>query len=532
MAFPFIQSENKREFVVDTEYLVQCVEIGLQNSSISSTTNSFQFIYGDNYLDFVPRFPCAYILDNTLYQQIFQILSTSAYPLLTFLKQPSAYIVKRDSASINTSRAFRFPFFKGIPERLTYQNLSDVSVKNESFELMKNYRIDFNRIVHCLIAGSSGSGKSYALTFLISVINQFAHVTVVDPKCDSISRYCLKQNIPVLYQERDFSADEFLSKVNTLLKVELDTIYQRQAELLENPAKKFQHRCLVIDELLALTSLVSKNVKETFFALLSNIALLGRATSVHLILVSQRMDTNALPIAVREQCNFLIQLGLINRKTTTFLFPDLDSERRKYMKNINNRIIRNSTVITDKLYYLLPLELLLSFLWSLSLACIWFVNQVSTIISWDVWSQILDNFQIAQSILLQAMTIVLIIYLLAHILLCIVWIKEDTFLNFFQTVDLLRLVRKQMKMKASESDSEIVKEYKTIVQSIRCTITHEKILVIIPQAESSDIDTILQSKLDFLCNYLTRVYHEIYTFSPKDSTSPNHIIQGERISND
>ena len=29
MAFPFIQSENKREFVVDTEYLVQCVEIGL-----------------------------------------------------------------------------------------------------------------------------------------------------------------------------------------------------------------------------------------------------------------------------------------------------------------------------------------------------------------------------------------------------------------------------------------------------------------------------------------------------------------------
>ena len=326
MAFPFIQSENKREFVVDTEYLVQCVEIGLQNSSISSTTNSFQFIYGDNYLDFVPRFPCAYILDNNLYQQIFQILSTSAYPMLTFLKQPSAYIVKRDSASINTSRAFRFPFFKGIPERLTYQNLSDVSVKNESFELMKNYRIDFNRIVHCLIAGSSGSGKSYALTFLISVINQFAHVTVVDPKCDSISRYCLKQNIQVLYQEKDFSADEFISKVNTLLKVELDTIYQRQTKLLENPSKKFQHRFLVIDELLALTSLTSKNVKETFFALLSNIALLGRTTSIHLILASQRMDTNALPIAIRHQGNFFIQLGPINHKTTTFLFPDLESE--------------------------------------------------------------------------------------------------------------------------------------------------------------------------------------------------------------
>ena len=154
------------------------------------------------------------------------------------------------------------------------------------------------------------------------------------------------------------------------------------------------------------------------------------------------------------------------------------------MKNIKNRIIRNSTVITDKLYYLLPLELLLSFLWSLSLAGIWFINQVSTIISWNVWSQILDNFQIAQSILLKAMTIVLIIYLLAHILLCIVWIKEDKFLNFFQTVDLLRLVRKQMQKRGSEIDSEVVKEYKSIVQSIRCTITHEYILVIIPHADN------------------------------------------------
>ena len=202
------------------------------------------------------------------------------------------------------------------------------------------------------------------------------------------------------------------------------------------------------------------------------------------------------------------------------------------MKNINNAIMRNSTVITDKLYYLLPLELLLSFLWSLSQAGIWFINQVSTIIPWDDWRQILDNFQIAQSILLKAMTIVLIIYLLAHILLCIVWIKEDKFLNFFQTVGLLRLVRKQMQKRGSEIDSEVVKEYKTIVQSIRCTITHEYILVIIPWAENSDIDTILQKKLHFLYDYLTSFYHKLYTFSPLDSTSPNHIIQGERISND
>lgn len=201
------------------------------------------------------------------------------------------------------------------------------------------------------------------------------------------------------------------------------------------------------------------------------------------------------------------------------------------MKNINNLIMRNSTIITDKLYYLLPLELFLGFLWGLFLAGIWFINQVSTIISWDAWGQIRNNFQIGQSLLFQTITIVMIIYLLAHTILCIVWIKEDKFLNFIRTVNLLRIIRKQMKTKASESDSEVVKEYKSIVKSIRCIITSDYILVIILQAKNSDVDTILQKKLPFLYDYLIRVYRKIYIFSPTDSTSLNHIIQGTRKHN-
>lgn len=201
------------------------------------------------------------------------------------------------------------------------------------------------------------------------------------------------------------------------------------------------------------------------------------------------------------------------------------------MKNFYKKIIRQTTVITDKLYYLLPLELFLGFLWGLFLAGIWFINQVSTIISWDAWGQIRNNFQIGQSLLFQTITIVMIIYLLAHTILCIVWIKEDKFLNFIRTINLLRIIRKQMKTKSSESDSEVVKEYKSIVKSIRCIITSDYILVIILQAKNSDVDTILQKKLPFLYDYLIRVYRKIYIFSPTDSTSLNHIIQGTRKHN-
>ena len=199
------------------------------------------------------------------------------------------------------------------------------------------------------------------------------------------------------------------------------------------------------------------------------------------------------------------------------------------MKNINNKIMRNSTVITDKLYYLLPLELLLSFLWGLSLAGIWFVNQVSTIISWDGWSQILDNFQIAQSTLLKAMTIILIIYLLAHILLCILWIKEDKFLNFIRTLNLLRIVRKQMLSETKMIDSEVLKNFKSIIYSIRCILTRENILVIIPQAQSLKVDEILKYKAIFLRTSLNNKYGELYKFSNQNDSS--YDIEGEIISN-
>ncbi len=83
---------------------------------------------------------------------------------------------------------------------------------------------------------------------------------------------------------------------------------------------------LVIDEVLALSEGVNKQIKESFMSLLSTIALLGRATNCHLILVSQRFDFNAVPVSVREQCNLLIQIGNINSKTIQFLFPDLNPE--------------------------------------------------------------------------------------------------------------------------------------------------------------------------------------------------------------
>ncbi|MGQ7471084.1 hypothetical protein ACTGVQ_07885 [Streptococcus suis] len=51
------------------------------------------------------------------------------------------------------------------------------------------------------------------------------------------------------------------------------------------------------------------------------------------------------------------------------------------MRKMNKSIIKYTTTITDNLYYLLPLELLLGFLWGISWGSLWIIlnkNQKQT----------------------------------------------------------------------------------------------------------------------------------------------------------
>ncbi|ELB63204.1 hypothetical protein OKY_04739 [Enterococcus faecium EnGen0048] len=191
---------------------------------------------------------------------------------------------------------------------------------------MENFTLNLDKINHIAISGNSGSGKSYTLTYLLSVLKNQSELIIIDPKFDSPSRWAREYKIAVIHPVENRSKSDFVSEVNEHLSQCLDLIQKRQTILYNNPRHKFTHLTIVIDEVLALSEGVNKTIKESFFSLLSQIALLGRATKIHLLLVSQRFDHTTIPISVREQLNVLIQIGNINKKTTQFLFPDLDPE--------------------------------------------------------------------------------------------------------------------------------------------------------------------------------------------------------------
>lgn len=309
------------------KYLTQSLNMSLNINGESSYSNSFTVCVEDEGFLFIPRVPASFIINDALYQKIFSIASAILYPKFTLLKQSGAYFVPLNTNDIHTERALYFPWKKGVSERLFINDFEDFPAKyNKSIiPIMKNLTLDFNDVTHVAIAGNSGSGKSYHLTYWLYILNSFSELIIIDPKFDSPSRWAVKKGIKVIHPSLNRSKNDFVSQVNESLSDCLKVIFQRQEVLFKNPSFKFKHLIIVIDELLALSTVTTKQIRDDFFGLLSQIALLGRSTNVHLIAVSQRFDANTLPVACREQFNVMIQLGNINKKTTQFLFPDLES---------------------------------------------------------------------------------------------------------------------------------------------------------------------------------------------------------------
>lgn len=313
-----------------SRYLTQCCNMSLDLSGETSFTNSFRIkVLKDGFL-FIPRLPASYILDNDLYQRIYKIANSALYPFKSLLKQSTMYLVATNSEDFGNKRAFYYPW-TDISRRLTISDMNAylASHINQTIEIMQDVSIDYDKVTSILIAGNSGSGKSYTLTYFLTILfmKDISELYIIDPKCDVPARWAHMYGLDshTIFSTQEMSNSDFVNRCNDLLAKLVKTIYERQRILYTDPHHQFKHLTVCIDEVLALTDGLPKKIKDSFFSLLSQISLLGRATRVHLLLISQRFSNDAIPIAVREQANVCLQLGNINKKTTQFLF-DIDPD--------------------------------------------------------------------------------------------------------------------------------------------------------------------------------------------------------------
>lgn len=292
--------------------------LSVENESVYS--NSFRIQLHRDGFEFIPNMPCSYVLNSDLYFKIFEIASGVLYPEFTLLKEMGAVFKPRFESSLNERRSFRYRWLIGIPQRLELSTFEN-QAKSTKIKIMKNFDFDFEKVTHIAIAGNSGSGKSYFLKYLLEQLKPISELIIIDPKLDEPTRWAIKNNVKYIVPVGN-STNDYVSSVNDVLKNAVDLIQKRQKVLLENENVKFKHFTIVIDELLALSMTAQKKLGADFATLLAQIALLGRATKVHLICLSQRFDAQTLPVSAREQFNLCFQLGNISSKTTQFLFPD------------------------------------------------------------------------------------------------------------------------------------------------------------------------------------------------------------------
>ena len=232
----------------------------------SSYNNSFDCKVSEKGFIFLPRLPSGYLIDNELYQKIFIIANAALYPRFTLLKQNSAYFVPIKTDDIHTQRGLFFPWKVGISERLIIPNLVEFANENRGtgIPIMKNLTIDYDHVTSLAIAGNSGSGKSYLLTYFLSMLKNMSKLIIVDPKFDTPSRWAKHNDALAIYPRPNRSKSDFVSQVNEKLSQCVKEIELRQTILYDEPTRDFPHITIVIDEVLALTEGINRNIKHFF----------------------------------------------------------------------------------------------------------------------------------------------------------------------------------------------------------------------------------------------------------------------------
>lgn len=173
-----------------------------------------------------------------------------------------------------------------------------------------------------LIAGSTGSGKSTTLRFILANLAERTDVALfgIDLK-GGVELAPWAPRMEAVVTSRD-SAAELLMEVRKLIETRLAILLA--ANRTEWDIKDGPYVVVVVDELAEAVEAESANEREAanaVKALLVSIARTGRATGVHLIAATQRPDTETLSGALRGQFDWRIGLRMRDPNESRLLCP-------------------------------------------------------------------------------------------------------------------------------------------------------------------------------------------------------------------
>lgn len=223
-------------------------------------------------------------------------------------------------------------FYDMIANRLS---IDDCLSEKGALQFMKNIWWEYDKLPHMLIAGGTGSGKTY---FILTIIEQLlkteARLTIIDPKNADLTD--LETVLPDVFSQKD-------DIINGI-----DSFYHRMMErneaIKQHPKYRtgenyayvgLQPEFLIFDEYVAFMDQLAP--KETLIVLtkLKQIVMLGRQSGFFLVLACQRPDAKYMGDGIRDQFNFRVALGRMSELGFSMMFGDTNKDF--FLKPIKGR---------------------------------------------------------------------------------------------------------------------------------------------------------------------------------------------------
>ena len=191
--------------------------------------------------------------------------------------------------------------------------------------------IDITKTPHLLIAGSTGSGKSCILNnIIVSLMNKYnankMQMILVDIKQVEFTPYKNQKQLAIPTITSVENAIDILNKMIVIMNYRYNTLstknYRNIEEYNQKEAEKLQNYIIVIDELADLFA-QSPDIENILCRLLQ----LGRAAGIHLILATQRPDSQTISGKLKINIPTRLALTVTNAHDSRTILNEAGAEK-------------------------------------------------------------------------------------------------------------------------------------------------------------------------------------------------------------
>ena len=269
-----------------------------------------------------------------------------------------------------TSGLIIFEISKKDRKILKFEDLKNSEVNGLTASIGKDTNnnevsINLTEAPHLLIAGSTGSGKSCVLNdIIVSLLNKYdenyLNMILIDIKKVEFTQYQNQKQLAIPTITEVNRAVDILNKMLVIMenryKILSQKGYRNIQEYNTKEAEKLCYYVIVIDELADLF-MQNKEIENIICRLLQ----LGRASGIHLILATQRPDSQTISGKLKVNIPTRLALTVTNRHDSTTILNENGAEKLTgkgdfLLKTNNGEVIRGQSAYIENIKEVLKNE--------------------------------------------------------------------------------------------------------------------------------------------------------------------------------